>query len=45
MTQVSDDAVMRIPRPMRWVLWALWLGCLGFSIWFFWTLYDAVTSV
>src|SRR5690349_260350 len=36
---VSDDAVMRIPRPVRWVLWTLWLGCLAFSLWAFWMLY------
>ncbi|GGW17951.1 hypothetical protein GCM10018980_30520 [Streptomyces capoamus] len=44
-TGVSDDVLMRIPGAVRWALWVLWWGCLAFSVWFFWTLYDALSSV
>jgi hypothetical protein len=36
---------MRIPKLVRWGLWALWWGCLAFSVWVFWSLYEAMSSV
>ncbi len=42
---VSEDVAMRIPGAVRVALWVLWWGCLAFSVWFFWTLYDAMSSV
>lgn len=41
---MAHDAVMRVPRPVRWVLWALWVGCLVFSLWFFREVYVALRA-
>ncbi|ALO95056.1 hypothetical protein SHL15_3952 [Streptomyces hygroscopicus subsp. limoneus] len=41
----GDDAVMRIPGAVRAALWVLWWGCLAFSVWFLWSLYDAMSGV
>lgn len=40
-----DDPSVRLPRALLWLLWALWLGCLVFAVWFFVTVYLAMTDV
>ncbi|MER8005106.1 hypothetical protein [Streptomyces sp. SLBN-31] len=34
-----------LPKAVRVLLWTLWLGCLVFAVWFFVTVYLAMTEV